>query len=181
MCAVVNCRCFRLLPALVLLWNAAVTPVSAQEWTRFRGPNGTGVSAATTNPASAIPTRWTDADYRWKTKLPGKGHSSPVIWGDRLFVLSADATSARRYVLCLDTVTGKILWRKEYESTTHPLSSLNSYASSTPTVDEHHVYVAWATMDHLILRALSHDGDEVWQRDLGPYVSEHGFGNSPIW
>ncbi len=57
---------------------------------------------------------------------------------------------------------------------------LNSYASSTPTVDEQHVYVAWATLDHLTLRALDHDGHEVWQRDLGPYVSEHGFGNSPI-
>jgi outer membrane protein assembly factor BamB len=175
MVAHVDRPCFRWLPGLVLIWYAAVTPVAAQEWTRFRGPNGTGVSTATT-----IPANWTAADYRWQTKLPGKGHSSPVIWGDRLFVLSADATSARRYVLCLDTDTGKILWQKDYESATHPLSTLNSYASSTPTVDEQHVYVAWATLDHLVVRALTHDGTEAWQRDLGPYISEHGFGNSPI-
>ena len=86
----------------------------------------------------------------------------------------------RRYVLCLDTGSGKILWQKDYESATYPLSSLNNYASSTPTVDEQHVYAAWATLDHLTIRALSHEGEEVWQRDLGPYISEHGFGNSPI-
>ena len=62
-----------------------VTPVRAQEWTRFRGPNGTGVSDA-----KSIPATWTEADYRWKIKLPGKGHGSPVVWGDKLFVLSAD-------------------------------------------------------------------------------------------
>jgi outer membrane protein assembly factor BamB len=138
------------------------------------------VIPATVIPATVIPANWSDADYRWRTKLPGKGHSSPVIWGERLFVLSADTTSARRYALCLDTGSGKLLWQKDYESVTHPLSSLNSYASSTPTVDAHHVYVAWATLDQLTIRALSHEGEEVWRRDLGPYISEHGFGNSPI-
>jgi outer membrane protein assembly factor BamB len=170
----VKCRWLGLLPWLMLA-SGLVTAASAQEWTRFRGPNGTGVSAAT-----SIPATWTQDDYRWRTDLPGKGHSSPVIWGQRLFVLSADATTAHRYVLCLDTDTGKILWQKDYESATHPLSPLNSYASSTPAVDEQHVYVAWATRDHLTIRALNHDGTEVWVRDLGTYVSEHGFGNSPI-
>ena len=154
---------------------ALVAPAVAQEWTRFRGPNGTGLSDA-----KSIPATWTESDYRWKIKLPGKGHSSPVIWGDKLFVLSADPTSARRYVLCVHTDTGKILWQKDYASDTHPLNGRNSYASSTPAVDEQHLYVAWATRDHLTLRALDHDGHEVWNQDLGPYVSEHGFGNSPI-
>ena len=146
-----------------------------QEWTRFRGPNGTGLSDAKT-----IPATWTPSDYRWQIQLPGKGHSSPVIWGDKLFVLSADPTSAQRYVLCIHTGSGKLLWQKEYVSDTHPLNGRNSYASSTPAVDEQHLYVAWATLDHLMLRALDHDGNEVWNQDLGPYVSEHGFGNSPI-
>ncbi len=130
--------------------------------------------------AKSIPTTWTESDYRWKIELPGKGHSSPVIWGDKLFVLSADPTSARRYVLCVQTDTGKIVWQKDYASDTHSLNGRNSYASSTPAVDEQRLYVAWATRDHLTLRALDHDGHEVWNLDLGPYVSEHGFGNSPI-
>ena len=152
-----------------------VAPAAGQEWTRFRGPNGTGLSDA-----KSIPATWTEADYRWKIKLPGKGHSSPVIWGDKLFVLSADPASAQRYVLCIHTDSGQLLWQKEYASDTHPLNGRNSYASSTPAVDEQRLYVAWATRDHLTLRALDHDGNEVWNQDLGPYVSEHGFGNSPM-
>ncbi|MEK6235636.1 MAG: PQQ-binding-like beta-propeller repeat protein, partial [Planctomycetales bacterium] len=58
----------------------------AQEWTRFRGPNGSGVSDAKT-----VPTQWTDEDYNWKTELPGEGLSSPVLWGDKLFVTAADS------------------------------------------------------------------------------------------
>jgi outer membrane protein assembly factor BamB len=150
-------------------------PSRAQEWTRFRGPNGTGVSQATT-----IPVTWTDADYLWKTRLPGKGHGSPVIWGDRVFLLSADPEIASRYVVCVGAESGELLWRREYKSAVHPLSPLNSFATSTPAVDEARVYVAWATLDQLTLRALDHDGQDVWCQDLGPYISEHGFGNSPI-
>ena len=65
-------------PLLALLISTA----AAQEWTRFRGPNGTGESEATTIPAS-----WTDKDLNWKIELPGIGHSSPVLWGDKIFLL----------------------------------------------------------------------------------------------
>src|SRR3954471_22627935 len=82
---------------------------AAQEWTRFRGPNGTGESEATTIPAS-----WTDKDLNWRIELPGIGHSSPVLWGGKIFLLSADAKTATRYVLCIDAKDGKPLWQKEY-------------------------------------------------------------------
>jgi len=61
----------------------------AQDWTRFRGPNGQGQSDAPT-----IPITWTENDYNWKVELPGIGHSSPVVWGDKVFVTSADPDSA---------------------------------------------------------------------------------------
>ncbi len=160
-----------LLPLTVL----CVAPALAQEWTRFRGPNGTGASDA-----QSIPATWTESDYRWKTKLPGKGHGSPVVWGERLFVLSADPDTATRYVICVHTGAGNILWQRDYAAAKHALSALNSYATSTPAVDEQRVYVAWASGDHLLLRALDHDGRDVWERDLGEYVCEHGFGGSPI-
>ena len=161
--------------AVLLVPLLLCIPVRAQEWTRFRGPNGTGVSDA-----KSIPVTWTDSDYRWKTKLPGTGHGSPVVWGDKLFVLSADPNNAMRYVICVHTGSGDILWQREYAAATHPLNGLNTYATSTPAVDEKRLYVAWASGDQLLLRALDHDGQEVWQRDLGKYVCEHGFGNSPI-
>ena len=55
------------------------------EWTRFRGPNGTGHGQA-----KGLPVQWTDKDYAWKVKLPGVGHASPVLWGERLFTTCAD-------------------------------------------------------------------------------------------
>ena len=91
---------------MMLVVGMTLCPVtgSAQEWTRFRGPNGTGESETTT-----IPATWGDSDYNWKVELPGTGISSPVLWGNRLFVLSADPKEAIRYVLCFDAETGKKL------------------------------------------------------------------------
>lgn len=150
-------------------------PISGQEWTRFRGPNGTGFSSATT-----IPVEWTDADLSWKTELPGLGNSSPVVWGDRVFVLSADPDDATRYVLCLSATTGRELWRQKFASSKHRLHVRSSYASSTPAVDEKHVYVAWSTPEKVTFKAFFHDGREAWDLDLGRWQSQHGFGTSPI-
>lgn len=164
------------LPLVVALACAvAPLPTSAQEWTRFRGPDGAGQSDA-----AGIPAAWTDADYLWKTRLPGIGHSSPVAWGDKIFLMSANPTDGTRYVLCLSAVDGKLLWQRDYKATTHQLHTQNSFASSTPTVDADHVYCAWATPEQLTLAALKHDGSDAWQANLGPFDSQHGFGASPI-
>ncbi len=159
----------------VTLCTLCAGPANTQEWTRFRGPNGTGVSEATT-----IPTEWTPDDYNWKIELPGMGHSSPVIWGNRVFLLSADPATATRYALCYDTADGKEVWRKTYQSTEHQLHDRSSYASSTPAVDDERVYFGWSTPEATTLLALDHDGNRVWQKDLGRWVSQHGFGTSPI-
>jgi outer membrane protein assembly factor BamB len=147
----------------------------AQEWTRFRGPNGSGQSEATT-----IPAVWNSKDELFKTKLPGTGNSSPVIWGDKVFLLSADPDNGTRYVICLSAKDGKILWQRDYPSQVHPIHQLNTLASSTPVVDAERVYCAWSTPEEFTLLALSHDGEPQWQSNLGPFVSQHGFGTSPI-
>jgi outer membrane protein assembly factor BamB len=147
----------------------------AQQWTRFRGPNGTGVSDA-----KNIPVQWTERDYDWKITLPGMGHSSPVVWGDKVFLMSANPEDATRYMLCVDAVTGKILWQREYASTPHHLHPRNTFASGTPAVDQQHVYIAWSTPESVTLKAFDHQGNEVWTRDLGTWTSQHGFGSSPI-
>jgi outer membrane protein assembly factor BamB len=148
--------------------------LNAQEWPRFRGPNGSGVSDAN------IPGKWTDEDYAWRVSLPGKGHSSPVIWGERLFITSGDEKSGARIVLCLVADTGRRLWWREFGSQAHGKHSLNSFASATPAVDEKRLYVSWATPKEYVVLALDHDGDELWRRDLGPFKTGHGFGVSPI-
>lgn len=150
-------------------------PSFAQEWTRFRGPNGTGESEAKT-----IPAAWTDKDYNWKVRVPGIGHSSPVLWGDHLFIMSADPDNATRYALCYDALTGEKIWEKSYPSETYTLHKQSSYASGSPTVDDKHVYFAWASPKSITLIAFTHDGNEVWKRDLGTWSSQHGFGTSPM-
>src|SRR5947207_3208984 len=118
--------------ALCSLLVAAVTAIlvstsAAQEWTRFRGPNGTGESETSTIPAS-----WTDNDLNWRIELPGIGHSSPVLWGEKIFLLSAEPKEATRYVLCINAKDGKVLWRKDYPGVPHHLHVNSSFASVTP-------------------------------------------------
>jgi len=164
---------FCLLVGLIL--SSVTVPLAAQEWSRFRGPNGTGESEATTIPAS-----WTDKDLNWKIELPGIGHSSPVLWGDKIFLLSADPKTAERYVLCINAASGKEIWRRTYPGVSHHLHANSSFASSTPACDANHVYVAWSDPEFTRLMALDHAGNEKWTRNLGDWVSQHGFGSSPM-
>jgi outer membrane protein assembly factor BamB len=152
------------------------TDANAQEWTRFRGPNGQGQCES----ADTIPVEWTEADYNWKIKLPGSGNSSPVVWQDKIFLNSGDAATGARYISCHNTADGQVIWKKEYPVGKHYVHKFNSFASSTPAVDDKHVYSAWATPDEITLIALTHDGEEVWRKNLGTFVSQHGFGTSPI-
>jgi outer membrane protein assembly factor BamB len=146
----------------------------AENWPRFRGPNGSGLGEA------SIPAQWSDANRKWSTKLPGTGHGSPVVWGDRVFVLCGDAASGARSAVCVNATTGKIEWQRAFESLAHKHHKLNSLASSTPAVDAERVYFAWGTPQKLTLLALTHEGKPAWEADLGPVRREHGFGSSPI-
>ncbi len=148
---------------------------SGQEWPRFRGPNGSGLSTATT-----VPVRWTDKDYTWKVELPGVGHSSPVLWGERVFVTSGEEGTGKRLLVCLDVRNGKTLWTRSLEGAKHGKHQDNSFASATPAADDRRVYVCWASPGDYLVAAFAHDGKEVWRTDLGPFKSGHGFGASPI-
>lgn len=167
------------LAARAVLASAAADSGSADsgpgEWTRFRGPNGTGVSMADT-----IPVKWTDKDYNWKVAIPGQGHSSPVLWGDKIFLTTSFDDGNKREVMCLSANDGKVLWTKDFPSKTHNKHKFNSFASATPCVDADHVYAVFSTPDSYTLIALDHNGKEVWQDDFGNYESQHSCGASPI-
>lgn len=163
------------LVSIGLLATVFAAHVWAQEWTRFRGPNGSGIGKATT-----VPVRWTEKDYNWKVRLPGVGHSCPVLWGERLFVTSAEEETGKRMLLSLHAGDGRRLWLREFTGSRHSKHDDNSFASSTPAVDEHHVYLCWANPKEYLVIALTHDGKEVWRTDVGTFRSGHGFGTSPI-
>ncbi len=160
--------------AFLLLLNWLPSGI-AQEWPRFRGPNGSGVSLSKT-----IPTTWTNRDFNWKIPLPGAGHSSPVLWDTNVFLTAGDAKTKQVSVICVSAHDGRMLWQKSFPFTPHSKSSLNTFASASPTVDQHRVYVCWTSPMHYTLMALTHDGQTVWEKDLGPFASKHGGGASPI-
>lgn len=161
----------RVLICILLLTASA----GSQEWTRFRGPNGTGISEAKT-----IPVRWDQKQVNWNVQLPGVGHSSPVIWGDRLFIQSADPTDATQHILCYNAMTGKQIWQRDFPLDAYHIHTRSSFASVTPTVDASRVYVAWSSTKETTICALNHQGETIWQKDLGSYTSSHGFGTSPV-
>src|SRR5438874_8477386 len=94
---------------------ACALDCTGQEWTRFRGPNGAGVSRAKT-----IPTKLTSADINWKIELPGTGHSSPVLWGERIFLTCTGDKAGGISALCLNAQDGRLLWRRDFSLTPFP-------------------------------------------------------------
>lgn len=148
----------------------------AANWDRFRGPNGSGQSDDAT-----IPTKWEPANYLWKQPLSSIGHSSPVIWDDRLYLTSADAKTGALVVSAYNAKSGKPLWDKRFDAgSSYHINGLNSYASSTPAVDAEFLYVLWLKEGRVVLAALTHEGGEVWHRDIGPFGEKHGYGESPV-
>ena len=83
------------------VWVIVANAIMADNWDRFRGPNGAGQSDA-----AGIPTKWEPANFLWKQPLPGVGHSSPVIWGNRLFITSGDPKTGAQIVSAFDARTG---------------------------------------------------------------------------
>lgn len=148
---------------------------SAQEWTQFRGPNATGISKATT-----IPTAYTPEAANWKIELPGVGHSSPVIWGDHLYVTSVEEAEGKRYLHCINTATGKPFWTRTYDYSKYTHHQYNNAAAGTAAVDADGVYFTWTSPDSHLVLALDHQGNERWRQDLGKHQSQHGGASSPV-
>jgi outer membrane protein assembly factor BamB len=144
---------------------------ASDEWSQFRGPNGTGVSATTGLPTEFGPTK----NVIWKTELPA-GHSSPVLTRDRIFVTAHD--KEKLYVIALDRQTGKILWQREVpRAHAGRLQNVNGPASPSPVTDGTNVYVFFQDFGMLSYDA---GGKERWKLPLGPFNMFYGFGASPI-
>ena len=166
-------RQFSIVLLLFSLFSNAT--LHADHWTRFRGPNGTGIATE-----AKIPTKWAVDDFRWRVELPGVGHSSPVVWKDKIFLTSADSKSGERYLICRSTHDGSEIWTHTLKASPHRIHSQNSLASATPAVDARHVYFLVTTPSSNRLIAMTHDGKTTWERKLGSFVTHHGPGSSPI-
>jgi len=157
----------------MVLWCAG--GADGREWGRFRGPHGQGISDA-----KSIPVTWTEKDFLWKVELPGGGHSSPVVWRDRVFVTCEDPNGAGGIVVALETRMGEVSWQKRYALAAYQHHADNSLAAATPAVNAEGVCILWQTAQTTIAAALDHEGREVWRRDLPGIHSQFGPGASPI-
>jgi outer membrane protein assembly factor BamB len=163
--------------ALAFVFLDFSTTAVAQEpeqWSRFRGPNGQGISTAT-----GLPTRWSDTDnIAWKTPIPGSGWSSPVIWNDHIFLTTATDGGKEFRLIAIDRKTGTILWDKHIFSQElrqkHPR---NSEATPTPVTDGERVYAVFAN-GHFV--AADFKGNIIWTNTDLDFRSQHGLGTSPI-
>jgi outer membrane protein assembly factor BamB len=103
-----------------------------------------------------------------------------VLWGNKVFFTTGDDQTKQVSAFCVSAVTGQVLWQKSFPFTPHHKNNYNTFASASPAVDQHRVYVCWTSPAHYTLMALTHDGQTVWEKDLGPFASQHGGGASPI-
>ncbi len=183
-------RPFALLAFVCLIGSAGA---SESEWPSWRGPLGTGAST-TADP----PLRWSEnQNVRWKTRLPGRGHSSPVVWGDRVYVTTSiphgprfepipetapgahdNVLVSQRHrfvVLAVDRESGEIVWQTDVrEALPHEGGHVSAtLASPSPWTDGKHVFASFGSYG---VHCLTRDGELVWQRDLGTMKTKHGHG-----
>jgi outer membrane protein assembly factor BamB len=181
-------------PSIALLFTALsafqiLPTANGENWPGWRGPRGDG-SVAETN----VPTKWNGAtgeNIQWKSALPGTGHSSPIVWGNAIFLTACRSEDQSRILMRVDAETGQLIWQQTV--LTAPLEKrhkLNSFSSGTPATDGQHVYVTFLEPDfgslsqvtpgNLVVAAYDFDGLQKWVAKPGRFSSTHGFCSSPV-
>jgi outer membrane protein assembly factor BamB len=164
----------RQITVLLVALSLVTTAFAADNvnWPRMRGPDGTGVAPA----AISAPVKWSDKEIVWKTPLKGRGHSSPVIWGDRIFLTTALEDGHERLVLCVDRNTGKILWEHSaWKGEPEKTHKMNGWATPTCITDGQHV---WAWFGKPGVFCYTMDGKQVWAQQLGQFTAKNGRGTA---
>ncbi len=180
---------------LVVLFFFVAGLIRAENWPGWRGPSGDGVSAG-----KGIPTKWSSTEnIAWKIPVPGEGHSSPIVWGDKVFLTSSLTEKNKRILLCIDRLSGQTVWKRDVvQSPPETVHRLNSRASGTPATDGKQVYVTFMraegdeviapnvgserliTPGKIIVAAYDLDGNEKWKTNVGDFLSAHGFNTCPV-
>lgn len=178
--------------------SGELASLSAEDWNLWRGPRGDGTSAET-----GVPRTWngkTGDGVAWKVEIPGKGHGSPIVHRDRVYLATCDEESQKRMLLSFHAKDGAPRWsRVVVEGPLETLHNLNSRASSTPAADELGVYIAFLAVDghtvpapnvgdprpitpgKILVAAYDHGGELRWKKTAGSFVSAHGFCSNPVF
>lgn len=158
---------------------AADTPelaYSERDWPLWRGPHGNG------HAAEPVCTTWSETEnVVWKSPVPGRGHASPCVAGNHVYIHTADEAAERMLLYCYDRTSGAQLWECQLHTGgfmhVHPK---NSQASATPACDGERVFVPCMVQGALWLTAVDLQGTVAWQQRVGDFQSMHGYGSSPV-
>lgn len=158
-----------------LVFLAAASQLFAADWPAWRGPTGQGLCEE-----KNVPLTWSDKEnVKWKTPLANPGNSTPVVWGDKIFLTQANTGGTERSLLCFARADGKLLWQK---TVSYPQKERNWnetwYANASPVLDGERAVVSFGSAG---MYCYDFEGNEVWKRtDLGAW--DHAFGNgaSPV-
>ena len=163
-----------LVPILALILTSGL---AGADWAQWRGPQGDGTSVD-----GGYPTSWSNREnVVWKTEIPGRGHASPIVAGERLFTVSAIKETEERILICLDRTTGKVLWQQSVlKSPMERVHSENSHASSTPACDGKKVFCSFLDGGEVLVAAYDLEGKLLWKKKPGAFSSVHGFCSTPI-
>jgi outer membrane protein assembly factor BamB len=164
---------------IVFIPTAATASISPMDWPAWRGPTRDGIAAPGQNP----PVQWSETEnILWKAPLPGRGHSSPTVVGNRIYLATGDRAKQSQSVLCLDRATGKIVWQTEVHSAAADSGkhSNSSAASSTVACDGERLFINFLNGGAVHTTALDLEGKILWQQKICDYVTHQGFGSSPV-
>lgn len=166
----------------IFLFACLASTVRSDDWRVWRGPNANGVASSD----GPYPVNWNDnQNVIWKTPVPGRGHSSPIVVGDRIFLTTADENAQTQALLCYQRSNGKPLWQVELNrgGFNPKIHNKNTHATPTPCSDGERVFVAFNNHQGVQLAAVSVDGEKIWQKAAGTYrpkTYQFGYAPSPL-
>jgi outer membrane protein assembly factor BamB len=152
--------------------------IASDDWPWWRGPTRNGVADAKQRP----PLQWSATEnVIWKAAVPGRGHGSPTVVGNRVFLATADHEKQTQSVLCYERSTGKLLWQTEVHRGGFAKNgnAKSSLASSTVACDGARVFINFLHSDAIYTTALSVEGKQLWQKKITDYTLHQGFASSP--
>ena len=168
--------------ALAISQCLSLDTFGKDDWRVWRGPNANGKADA----RQVVPTKWTaQKNVIWKTSVPGRGHSSPIVVDDYIFLTTANERSQTQSVLCYHKKTGKLAWKKDANkgSLASQIHKKNTHASPTVASDGKNIYAAFINHGKLQITAYTLQGEKKWQKFAGAYQPQQyqfGYGASPI-
>ena len=164
--------------AIIIIFTTSNQHAEGDDWAQWRGLKHDGIADSNQDPPIKFSSK---KNVLWSTKIPGRGHGSPTIYGDRIFLATADEKAKTQTLICLDRLTGKEIWNKEVHRGGFPQKSNKkaSQASSTPATDGKLVYINFLNKGAVHTTAFDFNGNKIWQQKISNYILHQGFSTSP--